>query len=192
MTGVAELSNNIYVVVDGSNKLWVFGSLLFNRREVLVVREMEDPWDWAADLTRLYIADPFGHCVWRVEVKCEQESDGKDKIKVDKWVFEGVPWSLSVTDTSQVLLVDWSENELTICSGKGETLEVIKLKNKGLSGTRHVIQTSPETFLYQFRRPRVESLEGMCRSSRSSSTVHFRLRQNTEIPSCRRLALTSD
>ena len=147
VTGVAELNNNIYVAVDGSNQLRVFGSILFNRRENLVVTEMESPWELTADLTYLYIADRAGQCVWRVEVKGEEDSDAKEKIKVDKFVFEGHPWSLSVTETGQVHVVDWGEDELTICSGQGERLEVIKLNDKGLSGTVHVMQTSPETFL---------------------------------------------
>ena len=146
MTGVAELNNNIYVAVRGSNQLRVFGSLSFNRREDLVVKEMKDPYDLAADLNHLYIADS-GQCVWRLEVKGEQDSDNKEKIKVDKWVFEGCPRSLSVTEAGQLLVVDWGRGELIICNSEGEKLEVIKLKDKGLPGTHHVMQTSPETFL---------------------------------------------
>ena len=151
MTGVAEWNNNIYVAVRDSNKLRVFGSLLFNRRNNLVVKEMKFPWDLAADLTHLYIADSVGHCVWILEVKGEEDSDDKEKIKVDKWVFEGRPLSLSVTEAGQLLVVGWLNDVLTICSGEGEKLEVIKLKDKGLPHTRHVIQTSPETFLVAHR-----------------------------------------
>ena len=147
MTGVAELNNHIYVAVRGSNQLRVFGSLLFDRRKNLVVEEMKDPWDLAADLTHLYIADGDGRCVWRLEVKGEEDSDDKEKIKVDKWLFEGWPYSLSVTETGQLLVVGWNTGKLTIYSGQGEKLEVVQLKNKGLSDTRHVMQTSPETFL---------------------------------------------
>ena len=146
MTGVAELNNHIYVAVLGSNQLRVFGSLLLNRRKNLVVEEMKNPSDLAADLTHLYIADLDGQCVLRLEVKGEEVSDDKEKIKVDKWVFEGRPWSLSVTEAGQILVVDWYD-ELTICSGQGQKLEVVQLKDKGLPNTRHVIQTSPETFL---------------------------------------------
>ena len=145
MTGIAELNNHIYVAVSGSNQLRVFGSLLFNRRKNLVVKEMKDPWDLAADLTHLYITDFNGRCVWKLKVKGEEDSDDKEKIKVDKWVFEGRPCSLSVTETGQLLVV--GGGELTIYSGQGEKLEVVQLKDKGLSDTQHVMQTSPETFL---------------------------------------------
>ena len=150
--GVAEWNNHIYVAVSGSNQLRVFGSLLFNRREDLIVKEMKEPWDLAAGLTHLYIADSVGHCVWRLEVKGEQDSDAKEKIKVDKWDFEGQPFSLSVTEAGQLLVVDWHTDVLTIYSGEGEKLEVIKLKDKGLPRTRHVMQTSPETFLVAHER----------------------------------------
>ena len=86
--------------------------------------------------------------MWRVEVKGEPDADDKEKIKVDKWVFEGHPWSLSITETGQVLVLDrnarqdLSGDKMTICSGQGETLEVIKLKDKGLSDTHHVMQSS--------------------------------------------------
>ena len=111
MTGVAELNNHIYVAMYCSNQLKVFGRLLFNRRKHLVVKEMEDPCGLAADLTHLYIADGGGRCVWRLEVKDEEDSDDKEKIKVDKWFFEGCPHSLSVTETGQLLVVDWDEGE---------------------------------------------------------------------------------
>ena len=147
VTGIAELNNNIYVALFGSNKLRVFGSILFNRRKNLVVKGMETPWDLAADLRHLYIADYCGQRVWRVQIKDEQDSDGKEKITVDKWVFDGHPYSLSVNVIGQVLVVDGDKNELTIYSGQGKRLEVIKLKDKGLLETNRVIQASLDTFL---------------------------------------------
>ena len=151
MTGVAELKKNIYVVMNHSNKMNVFGRPpWYNRLDDIVVKEMKNPRDLAADLTtgHLYIADGVCRCMWRLEIKGEQDSDDKEKIKVEKWNIEGgIPLSLSITKTGQVLVVGGSGDVLTLIGGKGDKPEVINLNNKGLSDTRHVIQSSSETFL---------------------------------------------
>ena len=157
MTGVVELNDNIYVVVANSNKVKVFGrSPSYNSLDDIVVKEMKNPWDLAAELItgHLYIADWDSLCVWRLDVKGEQDSDDKEK-SIDKLNMEVSgpvtsffkPLSPSTTETGQVLDVDCHNSGMTIWSGQGGKPEVINLINEDLSDTRHVIHASSETFL---------------------------------------------
>ena len=60
VTGVDELNENIYVVVDRSDRVKVFGKPpLYNRFEVIAVPEMEDPIDMTANLAtgNIFVAD---------------------------------------------------------------------------------------------------------------------------------------
>ena len=156
--GIAELNDNIYVVVASCNKIKVFtGFPWYNRLENIVVKAMKDPLDLAVDLTtgHLYIADCAGHCVWRLEVKDKQDSNDNDNIQMDKLDIEArqqpflfFPSSLSVTEAGQVLILDRCMNELTIWSSQGNRSEVIKLMDNDPWNTpRHVIQSSLQTFL---------------------------------------------
>ena len=121
---IAELNDNIFVVLASCNNIKVFESPpWYNRLDNIVVKQMKDPLDLAADLTtgHLYIADCAGHCVWRLEFKGKQDFDDNENIKVDKLDIEArqqpflfFPLSLSVTETGQVLALDGYRIELTI------------------------------------------------------------------------------
>ena len=162
MTGVAELNGSIYIVVEESDRIKVFGSPpSYNSLEDIVVDGMEYPQDVAADLTAgtLYIADYYGQCVWKVNVRGRRDSDDDEKVDRDKLsLIDGYPWSLSVTETGQVLVVDYFKDELTITSDQDDekSSNIVKLKDYYLSGTSHLIRTSPEVYLVAHGRPEVE------------------------------------
>ena len=164
MTGVAELNDNIYIVLRYYNKITIFGKPpSYHRLEEIVVKGMVDARDLVADFAknRLFVADLNGHCVWRVdvddEVRSRREYDDKENVNCDENVnydkfcdIESKLWSISVSETGQVLVTDWDSGLLTVHSRDGERLEIIPLNDKGLKEPRRIIQTSCDTYVISY------------------------------------------
>ena len=126
----------------------------------IVVKKMTEPTDVAAcsKTGHLYVADRgTGQCLWRIKKDDTLSADEniaavgarKDKpnYTVTKWKqTEHPPWSLSVTKQGAVLVVDYN-GKLTVYSGDGELAMVIPLKDVGLEGPRHAIQTQDRTYI---------------------------------------------
>ena len=166
VSGVAELNDNVYVVVFDSNTVNVFErKSSYNRLEDIVIKEMKNPRDMAADFTRghLFIADGEGQCVWRVEIndkandeRCPwnkvngHEDGGVEMMKAVKWAdVKGVPRSVSVTATGDVLVLvnDSNCKELTVFDNEGKNVGTFSLKSTALRDPLHVIPTSIDKFL---------------------------------------------
>ena len=152
VAGVAELYEHVYAALSESNKVLDFASHppTYFRRSNIVIKAMKDPVDLAACSTmgHLYVADWAGQCVWLVKIDNHDcaTSDG-DTAAVHWATIDGGPRSLSVTRSGQVLVLDDTVGILLIYTSQGERLDVISLKDKGLSGSNHALQTLTNNFL---------------------------------------------
>ena len=171
VTGIAELFDSIYVVVQKSSNLLVFSPPSTPCRRPtfelshLNVEGLRDPSDVAAHVLeaavgRLYVVDRAGHSIWRVEIDPPSPLAAtaaavvgvfyRDAMSV-RWARSvGHPSAVSVSADGQVVVVDSRSKELSVYvdrEGRGECSVTVSLLRHGINHPLHAVLTPRRTFL---------------------------------------------
>ena len=145
------MNDFIYAVVCRSSKLLVFETQpSYHRQEDIIVRQVVEPHDLAADPTtgHLYVADRSQGSIVKIEIfngdVNEQiiDIDSKRPLKysAETWpVSDGLVRCISITKAGRILVI--ADGKLITYNNRGEKLDVFSLDIKGPRSQRHVIET---------------------------------------------------
>lgn len=145
VAGVAMLSNRLYLVCQGVNIVFVFGTDdPFPKLDEINIPEVSWPWDICAcaKTARLYVTDFLNACVW-----CFKPEDGK----VVRWL-NGLaqPYTLSVMSDGRVLITRQGHpSTLDAVDSDASLLWTLDLPEE-VEIPNHAIESSKGTYIVSY------------------------------------------
>ena len=152
--GVTQLHDVVFVVCDGSSAISRFNATTHQRlTDVVVVKDLKDPWDIVAceQTSQVYVADVM--CIWRVS------ADGAD---IKHWLPKSPddtfkPRKLSVTSTC-LLVTSLGTKQLMQFDADGNELRRVHLPDY-MYRMQHAIESPTGTFIVSHCNTRLKQYQ---------------------------------